>query len=178
MWRVGAALVLGILLAGCSSNGGPKSVPPHHSAASSPSVTPRLAKQIDPGFNSALWIPNRSRVLGKWTIVSVNGNSPPKDAAPLNMIRAKGGFFAVWSDGINSHSQQWTLIRGSIRWGGGMVTTKGCGPIPMKDCVKPGGFGVGKATRLKMSNDGELVFMDQTSMPLAVYKYISPRNFG
>jgi len=180
MWRVCAALVLGLVLAGCSSNS-PKSASPHlGTSPPTPTATPTPAYEIDPGFSSTFWIPSRSKVLGHWTIVSVNGKPPPKDAVlDLTMIRnSRGRYVAAWNDGVNTYARYWAFKEGRIRWGSGDGTDIACVPSPEVICDRPGGFGVGTATRLKMSNDGELVFMDQTSIPLAIYRRDGPHNFG
>lgn len=147
MHRSGTVLALALVLAGCSSN------------SKSPSAS----------FS----IPASSQVLGSWRVVNVNGDqAAPESGALLSMVRTRGEYLATWSDGVNDHSQQWFLTNGKIRWGDGSVTSRACAGTGQHPCLSLTAFGVGTAETVKMTKEGDLVFMDQAPTPLAIYKRV------
>ena len=174
MRRSIVALVVGLVLFGCgnapsaSSPVGiePPSTSPTPTAEDGPTDSMKAARTI---------VPTPFQVLGQWELIRVHEQEPPSNAVrELRMSKSGGRFYASWSDGVNDHYRQWSLIRGTFKTGPGGETLVGCSVNPRlgkkRPCTRPSGFGVEGATALRLTSEGDLIFLDSLGEALAAYQ--------
>lgn len=115
-----------------------------------------------------LRVPSAKELVGDWRVVTVNGDQPPAAARRgLNIVRDRGKYWAAWHDGVNSHSIRWAVTDvGTFVTIATYNTAVGCGDVT---CGDPSGFGVANADAVRMSSDGDLVFVSGQGSQLAVY---------
>lgn len=115
-----------------------------------------------------LLVPSPRDVLGRWRLVSVRGTKPPQNALlGLRMTERDHRHWAIWSDGLNDHSVRWHLTRsGQFRRGETSVTAVGC----VGTCTQPSGFGVATASELRVTANGQLVFLNGRGRETARYR--------
>lgn len=158
--RVAVGLTLTFALLGCS--------------ASEPEA--RADREMSP-FNPSDWpaaegktVTSDRAAYGDWTLKTVAGQAPPDDVG-LG-LRLSGSAhagrgsrsYASWEEGPNSVVASWHVDpQGRYQGSGSQTTLVGC-----SSCVASG-YGVQTASELRITSDGELLFVDTYGHELAAY---------
>lgn len=184
MKRLILILTVGLLTAGCGgyktaqSGQAPRSTAPtgHESDPASSVESPSPAGPSS-AATTPTYVPTARQVLGRWRVVSVNGDAPPRSSVRgLTMARQGARYYAGWSDGVNDHFQYWVLTaNGEYRAGESGSSLVGCIGKP---CERPSGFGVEHAASLRLDASGHLLFIAPSGRVLAAYERPRARRGG